>query len=41
MKENDSMGKLISEPTFDQIVIGQDGLPAVIVVLDPPAFTVH
>jgi hypothetical protein len=32
---------LISTPKFEQIVIGEDGFPAVMVVPDPRAFAVH
>jgi hypothetical protein len=32
---------LISAPKFDQIVIGEDGFPATMVVPDPRAFAVH
>jgi hypothetical protein len=32
---------LISEPQFEQIVIGEDGFPAAMVVPDPRAFAVH
>jgi hypothetical protein len=32
---------LISAPKFEQIVIGEDGFPAVMVVPDPRAFAVH
>ena len=32
---------LISAPKFDQIVIGEDGFPAVMVVPDPRAFAIH
>lgn len=32
---------LISAPKFDQIVIGEDGFPAAMVVPDPRAFAVH
>jgi len=32
---------LISTPKFDQVVIGEDGFPALMVVPDPRAFAVH
>lgn len=32
---------LVSAPKFDQIVIGADGFPALMVVPDPRAFAVH
>jgi len=32
---------LISAPKFDQVVIGEDGFPAAMVVPDPRAFAVH
>jgi len=32
---------LISAPKFDQIVIGEDGFPAAMVVPDPRAFAIH
>ena len=32
---------LISAPKFAQIVIGQDGFPATMIVPDPRAFAVH
>jgi len=32
---------LVSAPKFDQIVIGEDGFPATMVVPDPRAFAVH
>ena len=32
---------LVSAPKFDQIVIGEDGFPATMVVPDPHAFAVH
>jgi hypothetical protein len=32
---------LISAPKFDQVVIGEDGFPATMVVPDPRAFAVH
>ncbi len=32
---------LISAPKFDQVVIGEDGFPAVMVVPDPRAFAIH
>jgi hypothetical protein len=32
---------LIAAPKFDQIVIGQDGFPATMIVPDPRAFAVH
>jgi hypothetical protein len=32
---------LISAPKFNQIVIGEDGFPAAMVVPDPRAFAVH
>ena len=32
---------LISAPKFDQVVVGEDGFPATMVVPDPRAFAVH
>ena len=32
---------LISEPKFDQVVVGEDGFPAKMVVPDPRSFAVH
>jgi hypothetical protein len=36
-----NMHWLLSSPKFEQVVIGQDGLPATMVVPDPRAYAVH
>ena len=39
--ESKNIQWLVSAPKFDQIVIGEDGFPATMVVPDPRAFAVH